>query len=331
MYQLFIGCDMSKDKFDASYFQQGEVIYLGEFVNNINGFKKFRKLLMSMTKVEERKWFVCFENTGVYSTELLMWLLGQDIACREENAIQIKRSMGLKRGKDDKTDSKAICRYAYEKRDLLKPSKAPKDSLSKLKSIITRRKLLDKQKTALSVSVSEQKKTMNKDLFAVISKSNKAIIKLLSLEIKSLDKLINQILKTTEELKKNAKLSLSIVGIGPLTTAVILIRTNNFEDIVDPRKLACYAGIAPFPNSSGKFVGRSSVSSFGDKYLKSILSNCAQNAIRFDSELKLYFERKTGQGKKYGVVINAIKNKLIHRVYAVIKRGTPYVKINTYA
>ena len=331
MYQLFIGCDMSKDKFDVSYFDVGKVIYLGEFMNNINGFKNFRKLLLSLIDVETSKWFVCFENTGVYSTELLLWLIGQDIACREENAIQISKSMGLKRGKDDKSDSKAICRYAYEKRDLLKPSKAPKESLSKLKSIITRRKLLDKQKTALSVSVSEQKKTMNKDLFAVISKSNKAILKLLSDEIKSLDKLINQILKTEEELKKNAKLCLSIVGIGPLTTAVILIRTNNFEDIISPRKLACYCGIAPFPNSSGKFNGKVKVSSFGDKYLKAILSNCAQNAVRYDNEMKLYFERKLGQGKKYGVVLNAVKNKLIHRVYAVIKRGTPYVKINNYA
>lgn len=322
---------MSKDKFDASYFFQGEIVYLGEFVNNINGFKKLRTTILEATKIKTDYWFACFENTGVYSTEFLLWLIGEEIACKEENAIQISKSLGLKRGKDDKSDSKAICRYAYEKRDLLKASKAPKESLTKLKSIVTRRKLLDKQKTALSVSVSEQKKTMNETLFKVISKSNKAILKLITQEIKSLDKLINQILKKDEDLKKNAKLCLSICGIGPLTTAVILIRTNNFEDIIDPRKLACYCGIAPFPNSSGKRKGKSTTSSFGDRYLKAILSNCAQNAVRYDNEIKIYFERKIDQGKLYGVVMNAVKNKLIHRIYAVVKRGTPYVKINTYA
>ena len=44
-----------------------------------------------------------------------------------------------------------------------------------------------------------------------------------------------------------------------------------------------------------------------------------------------YYNRKKEEGKESGVVLNAIKNKLIQRVFAVVKRGTPYVKLMTYA
>ena len=53
--------------------------------------------------------------------------------------------------------------------------------------------------------------------------------------------------------------------------------------------------------------------------------------LRNDQEISKYYARKKEEGKKSGVVFNAIKNKLIQRVFAVVKRGTPYVKIMTYA
>lgn len=330
MYKLFIGSDMSKDKFDLSYYYNGEILYLGEFVNTINGYHKMLRLLKRSTNIKPIDWFVCFENTGVYSKQFLHWLLSKNISCLEENPIQISNSMGLRRGKNDKIDSKSICRYAYEKRDFLKKSTIPKQSLSKLKSIIARRKLLDKHRSSLRVSLGEQKNTMDPDLFKQMQKSNKAILELLNKDIKDLDKKMKEIMESNDEIKKNAALCQTVVGIGPLTAAMILIRTNNFEDISDGRKLSCYCGTAPFSNSSGKFIGKSRVSKYGDKYLKAILSNGAQNAIRFDKEIKHYYERKIAEGKAYGSVMNAIKNKLLHRVCAVIKRQTPYVKIMQY-
>ncbi len=50
----------------------------------------------------------------------------------------------------------------------------------------------------------------------------------------------------------------------------------------------------------------------------------AMVASRFDPELKTYYTRKVLEGKNKMAVLNAIRNKLIHRVCAVIKRGTPY-------
>lgn len=331
MYQLFIGCDMSKDKFDVSYFYQGNTTYLGEFVNNIEGFQKLLSELKSRFEVKIKEWFVCFENTGVYSKLFYAWLIEQNIQFREENALQIKTSTGFRRGKSDKADSKDICLYAYEKRDSLKVSEAHNPSIEKLRDLIARRRLLEKQKKALRVSVNVKKKTMDKQLYEDMQADNKFMIEHYQALIKKAEKQMKQIIKDDKDLKKNAELTQSVIGVGPIITAAVLVRTNNFKDITEARKLSCYTGIAPFSKSSGQKKGPARVSKLGDKYLKSLLSNGARAAATHDKEIKLYVERKKGEGKHYGKVMNAVKNKLLHRIFATVKRGTPYVRLNQYA
>jgi transposase len=65
-----------------------------------------------------------------------------------------------------------------------------------------------------------------------------------------------------------------------------------------------------------------------DKELKTLLTNGAYAAIRYDGQIRNYFQRKLKEGKNEFSVINAIRNKLIHRVFATVNRGTPYVKMN---
>ena len=40
---------------------------------------------------------------------------------------------------------------------------------------------------------------------------------------------------------------------------------------------------------------------------------------------KSYYERKVEEGKNKMSVINAVRNKLIHRITAVVKRQTPFI------
>ena len=114
-FLLFIGSDISKAVIDIAYHQDGIATYLGQFPNSIFGYTNFVKQLLRITSIPSNQWFLCFENTGVYSKSFLTWLLENNIPCREENALKISRSLGLKRGKDDKVDSLDVCQYAFEK------------------------------------------------------------------------------------------------------------------------------------------------------------------------------------------------------------------------
>jgi hypothetical protein len=61
--------------------------------------------------------------------------------------------------------------------------------------------------------------------------------------------------------------------------------------------------------------------------LKANLSNAARSAVQNDPELRIYYDRKAKEGKEHGVIMNAVKFKLITRVFAVVNRGTAFVKM----
>jgi len=330
-YSFFIGIDISKSVIDVSYTSDGTAIYLGQYNNTIKGYKSLSKKLSRQTIITQENWFFCFENTGIYSKPLLKWLIPQGLQCREENAMKISRSLGLRRGKNDEIDSRDICEYAYEKRNKLKATDLPSPLISKLKKLLYRRDFLVSKRQSLAVSIKEQEGFIEKDIYNELKMGNDKILKVITEQIKNLEKSIQSLLKSNDQISKNNSLARSVVGIGPITSAYMIAITRNFSCFSNSRKFCCYSGVAPFPNSSGMRKGNSRVSHIANKKMKSLFSNCIMAAIKHDPEIANYYRRKLKEGKRPGVIMNAIKNKLIHRTFAVVKRGTPYVKLMSYA
>ncbi len=117
----------------------------------------------------------------------------------------------------------------------------------------------------------------------------------------------------------------SVPGVGKILSWNFLVKTNEFKTIKTPRKFACYSGIAPFENSSGTSVfGRSCISLWADKSLKKLLHLEAMSAIRLENDLSLYYRRKVEEGKNKMSVLNAIRNKIAHIIFALIKNDDFY-------
>ena len=159
-YSFFFGIDVSKAVIDVSYYLNGQIVYLGQYYNSQEDFQLLLNDLSKITPSPIEQWFVCFENTGTYSKKIFYWLTDQGVPCREENALKISLSLGLRRGKNDKTDSKDICNYAFEKKDKIEPSEVAKPMIIKLKCLLSRRDLLVKHRTALKVSLKDQKSSL---------------------------------------------------------------------------------------------------------------------------------------------------------------------------
>ena len=110
--------------------------------------------------------------------------------------------------------------------------------------------------------------------------------------------------------------------------------SNNFTSFQTPRQYACYCGIAPFEHTSGTSIkGRTAVSKMGNQQLKCELTMAARSAIIHDPWMKQYYKRKMmSKGNApgaHGIVLNAIKFKLIVRMFSVVKSGIPY-KVMAY-
>ena len=85
-------------------------------------------------------------------------------------------------------------------------------------------------------------------------------------------------------------------------------------------------GGAPLAHTSGTSIrGKGGTSNFANMHLKATLHLAAMSSTRYVPDLRQYDERKVGEGKSKMCVLNAIRNKLLQRGLAVVKRGTPYV------
>jgi transposase len=144
-------------------------------------------------------------------------------------------------------------------------------------------------------------------------------------KIKAIDKEIAMLLQQDEEMQQTTKLLSSIKGVGTIISAYMIVYTNNFKSFANARKFNCYIGVAPFDHQSGTSLRtRARVSHMANKQLKTLLTLAAFSAIRTDAELKEYYLRRVGEGKKKMDVINAVRSKIVARMFAVTRRQSPY-------
>ena len=279
-----------------------------------------------MVSVEDA--LFCLEHTGVYGLPICVYFEELALHYSLQSGLQIKRSMGIQRGKNDKADAYVIAKFAYLNRNEIQCHKLPSRVILKLKQLIAYRERLVKAKVAIRTAAKELKQFTDSDLSGVVFKDSQKHERHLNRSILDIDKSMKELILEDEELSKTFKLVTSVKGVGLQIAANLLVVTHGFTKFNNWRKFSCYCGLAPFEYRSGISIKRKSrVSHLGNKKIKAIIGNGIASAIQNDPEIANYYQRKLNEGKHKMVVMNAIKNKLISRIFAVVKRGTPFVPL----
>ncbi|WP_345245564.1 transposase, partial [Nibrella saemangeumensis] len=238
-----------------------------------------------------------------------------------------KRAGGLQRGKTDTIDAQRIAEYAFRFRDRMRLWQPPRPVLQQLAFLSATRQRLIQVYNQLANPLAEQQSFINPTLQKQLQKSCKASLVALEKDRKAIDQAIEKLIEEDDYLPQLFELITSVPGIGVATATEVVVATNELKTITDPKKMACHAGVAPFEYRSGVSIrSRPGVSQHARKRLKSLFHLGAISAVRVKGELRDYYLRKVGEGKSKMSVINAIRNKLIHRIYAVVKRGKKYDK-----
>lgn len=327
-YKLFVGIDISKEWIDVAFISEA-ISMCRNFDNSKKGFRSMLSWLKTFARTNEM--ILCMEHTGIYGLPLWNYLTENEICFVVENALQINRSMGIRRSKSDKADAEMIARYIKLHHSETTPYKVPGQIIKRLKVMFSYRERLMKVKHLLSVADKEISGFISADICKEMSADSKTLLTIINARIQKVEKLILNILFSDAETKRIYQLITSIPGIGLITATYVIIVTQNFTTISNARKLSRYGGMSPEKNESGKRVKKAKVSPIGNKKLKALLSSCVHSNLRYDLETKQYQHRKSAEGKHHGIIINNLKNKIIHRIYAVVNRGTPYVNIKKYA
>ena len=328
MKKLFVGIDFSKEKIDvAIIFAEGltetSMRVSNEFKNSVSGYKQLVKWVEeSSNETEPSLWLFCGENTGDYSKPLCNFLYGRGFDMWLENAKSIKDASGIRRLKSDRTDANMIAEYAMRNNDKAIVYEPLSESLSQLRELFLYRQMVVRHRCSFQVRRGEKRLNMEKSpVKTMISQSGRHIVTELNKEIEKIDKRIAELIDSDDELAQVFTIVTSIPGIGTQNAVCLMVYTDNFRRFnFDSRKIACYYGIAPFGRDSGTSVHTDPhVHYMANRQIKAMLSQAALSAARFNPVIASYYSRLIAKGKKRQIVLNNVKNKLVHIVTAMVR------------
>ena len=328
-FSQFIGVDISKNTLDAAiYPAKDKKLDFLHFDNTQKGLGEMMTWL-KRRGVKPSEMIICAEHTGVYTNPLIAFADKKGLALSLNSPLDIKHSMGIARGKNDAVDAGRIAEYAHNHRDKLRLYEKPSEAIMKLQYLLTERRQYMRQRTAL-INLNH---AMGKYETPEARTRNESAIHHCEKLVKKVEEQMMAVLCTDPDVKRNFDLVSSVKGIGLINAINTVVFTNNFKAFDTPRRYACYIGVAPFDHTSGTSVkGRTQVSKICRTQQKAELSMAARSAVIHDPGLKRYYQRKMkekGGGKDvHGIVLNAVKFKLILRMFAVVKSGQPYKVLN---
>lgn len=327
-FKDYVGIDVSKLSLDAFIWNTRAH---RQFKNDVSGFGLLVQWIEKQTRQPLRSILLCFEHTGLYSLSLAVFLEENQLRFSMVAPLEIKRSIGITRGKNDLVDSRRIAEYAYRFNDKISLTKLPATDIRNIQSLLVLRERLSIGKAGYAATQNEILRTMAREDLPELFLAYDKMILTQKEEIGKLEKEIRAIIYGNTQLRASFELITSIKGIGLVIACNLIVYTYNFTRFGTWRKFACYSGIAPFDHQSGTSVrGRTHVSSIANKQMKKMLHMAAACAIRTDAEMREYYCRRVAEGKPKMAVLNIVRNKLVARAFAVVKRGTPFVDIRRH-
>jgi transposase len=324
----FVGIDVSKDFFDvAIVINVSKKQYHHErFYTTKEGFISFGNLLKAQCGKNQDQTLICMEHTGVYNWPILNALSKTKYILCLEMAVQIKMSLGIQRGKNDKLDSKRIAEYAYIQREKLSQWQPSGEVIEKLQHLMALRERIVKTIQLLEVPINEIKTTGNLEMSQLLEKLNNPLLEELQKSLSEVNKELQLTLKKDEKILELYKRVISVKGIGEVIGIYLIIYTKGFTILADKKKLGSYTGVVPFEHSSGSTIKKKSkTSKMSNATLRCNLAMGAKSAMQWDPELKAYSIKKIEEGKTYGWCVNAVSNKLLARVISCVNNKKDYV------
>jgi len=133
-----IGCDMSKQTLDFYCMESKEQ---SQLENSQKGLQRLSKW-MSHHQYDLSSVQIAFELTGMYGVRIRKLCEQEYIAHYSIPGLEIKKSMGISRGKNDALDSKRIAEYLQEKSYKLTADKNRNETIEQLKAMDSLREKL---------------------------------------------------------------------------------------------------------------------------------------------------------------------------------------------
>ena len=288
------GIDVGKGNLDVHVAPSGDA---RQFSNDAGGRRGLRKLLHS-ANVE----LVVVEVSGRYHRELHRSLDDAGFRVAVISPLQARRfaqALG-QLGKTDPIDAAIQPRFGQ----VMDPDPTPPrtSAQSRLDDLVRGHAQLVRSKTAL---VNSTREYTTPEIVAAFKRQVASI----NGEIRKLDDAVRAVIADDPESARRDRILRAIPGVGPVTAAILCAQMPELGTL-GRRKVASLIGVAPFPDDSGKRAGLRYIKG-GRAAPRTALFMAATSAVRCNPDMKLVYDRLTGQGKKHKVAVSAVMRKMI--------------------
>jgi transposase len=308
-----IGIDMSKRSFHAALDERA--VY--QFENSESGIEKFLDALAARG-ISSDDTTIGIEATGAYHLMFCSLLKKRSWRVHVINPLEthhVVQAQSLRRVKTDTKDALAIRIMAS--RGLGYPFMETEATIA-LKALVVERAGLVQMRATLKHRI-EAHRAKQDACTGFLHNSYASMLRVLQKEVRSIEKEFVNYAPETQQLLR------SIPGIGIFSAAALVAYVVDIKRFSSPEKLVAYIGLDSRVHESGTSVhGKGYMSKRGNSYLRHALFIAAFIARQHNPELKKYFEKKIGEGKHYFSATCAVERKLVHLIWAVWMRGTPF-------
>lgn len=306
---IYVGVDVSKSLLDVyvdnSYFQ---------YSNTNEGIKKFiKELNRGLGEGQTIKLIVC-EASGGYERPMIKLLAENKLPTHVAHANHV-RSFAKAKGllaKTDKIDAKLIRDYA-KVLEIQPDSFQLSEVAEEIRELMKRREQLQQDKIR---EMNRLDKCHGKNKHSIESH-----IKWLTDAIKGIDDKLKT-LSNHAAVKMTYGLLMSLPSIGLIIASALIGYLPELGRLCC-KKLSALVGVAPYNHDSGRHTGKRFIQG-GRKALRSYLYMAALSSLRWNKDLKIFYDRLVAKGKPAKVALTAVMRKMLSMIASVMARQTPW-------
>lgn len=310
-----LGNDIAKASFDATLLAPSGEQWHHVFANTPAGFTE---LAAWLEQHQVTALHACMEATNVYWEALAAFLHARGYTVSVVNPSRIKgfAQATLQRNKTDKLDSAIIAAFC------LKHQPKPWEPMSAQQKEL--RALMRYREDLLQTRLQQQNRLRDASSERV-RKSLEALLKTVGEELLELEREIKEQIGSDATMKANQALLLTIVGVGPVVSSLMLAEYGALGEYESAKAAAADAGLSPAHYQSGSSVRRRTrLSKQGKAGLRAALYMPAMRAMQCCPGFKAFADGLKQRGKAHKEVVCAVMRKMVHVAYGVLKHQTAY-------
>lgn len=238
------------------------------------------------------------ESTGRYHQLLATLAAGMGLTVFVLNARDVHfyaKSLGA-RGKTDRLDALVIARYLAEHHAHLRPYRLPSAAHAELDALLGQRWAVASKRAALRQALHSCSPTIDQRIQALIDQDH--------------------------QMHQGQRLLLSIVGIGPQSSALLAALLSRMSFACSDA-LVAYSGLDPRAHDSGRLRGRRRLSKHGSPALRRLMYVAAMSAARTSTFAPIYKALRQ-RGFKTTEALVILARKLLRIAFAVWRHRHPF-------